>query len=45
MNGRWFGGRQITAEIWDGKTNFHVEETDKERKERLKEWGNYLSKS
>lgn len=22
LNGRWFGQRQITAEIWDGKTKY-----------------------
>lgn len=22
LNGRWFGQRKITAEIWDGKTKY-----------------------
>eukprot|EP00798_Chlamydomonas_sp_ICE-L_P019331 gene19331-25982_t len=24
MHGRWFGGRQVTAEMWDGSTNYLV---------------------
>ncbi|XP_078374970.1 17S U2 SnRNP complex component HTATSF1-like isoform X2 [Oculina patagonica] len=43
MNGRWFAGRRITAERWDGVTSFKVEETDKEREERLGEWERFLS--
>ncbi|KAJ7388734.1 HIV Tat-specific factor 1 [Desmophyllum pertusum] len=43
MNGRWFAGRRITAERWDGVTNYKVEETDKQREERLGEWEKYLT--
>lgn len=43
MNGRWFAGRRITAEKWDGKTNYKVEETDKQKEERLDEWEKYLA--
>lgn len=43
MNGRWFAGRRITAEKWDGKTNFKVEETEKQKEERLEEWEKYLA--
>lgn len=43
MNGRWFAGRRITAEKWDGKTNFKVEETEKQEEERLDEWEKYLA--
>ncbi|CAI8049836.1 HIV Tat-specific factor 1 homolog [Geodia barretti] len=42
MNGRWYGGRQLGVAIWDGVTNYQVEETEKEREERLKEWENFL---
>lgn len=24
FNGRWFGGRQLTAELWDGTTDYQV---------------------
>lgn len=24
LDGRWFGGRQITAEAWDGTTDYQV---------------------
>ena len=43
MNGRWFAGRRITAERWDGVTSYKVEETDQQREQRLGEWERYLS--
>lgn len=43
MNGRWFAGRRITAERWDGVTSFKAEETDEQREQRLGEWERYLS--
>lgn len=42
MNGRWFAKRQLTAELWDGKTDYKVEETDQEREARLKQWEQFL---
>ena len=24
MNGRWYGGRQLAVEVWDGVTNYQV---------------------
>eukprot|EP00123_Amoebidium_parasiticum_P017043 comp23685_c1_seq1/m.40643 comp23685_c1_seq1/g.40643 ORF comp23685_c1_seq1/g.40643 comp23685_c1_seq1/m.40643 type:complete len:477 (-) comp23685_c1_seq1:261-1691(-) len=42
MNGRWFGGRQIKADHWDGKTNYEVEETDHEREQRLTKWESFI---
>ena len=39
---RWFAKRQLVAEIWDGKTDYKVEETDKERDARLKKWQEFL---
>lgn len=43
MNGRWFAGRRISAERWDGVTSYKVEETDQEREQRLGEWEKYLA--
>ncbi|XP_038604576.1 HIV Tat-specific factor 1 [Tachyglossus aculeatus] len=42
LNGRWFGGRQLRVEAWDGVTDYQVEETSREREERLKVWGSFL---
>ncbi|XP_033834909.1 HIV Tat-specific factor 1 [Periophthalmus magnuspinnatus] len=42
FNGRWFGGRQLSALPWDGTTDFQVEETSREREERLKGWSSFL---
>ena len=45
MNGRFFGGKRIVVELWDGTTDYQVEETSKEREERLKNWETFLEKS
>ncbi|XP_074528159.1 17S U2 SnRNP complex component HTATSF1 [Halichoeres trimaculatus] len=42
FNGRWFGGRQLSAQLWDGQTDYQVEETSREREERLKGWASFL---
>lgn len=42
LNGRWFGGRQLMVETWDGVTDYQVEETSREREERLKGWETFL---
>lgn len=42
FNGRWFGGRQLSAQLWDGTTDYQVEETTREREERLKGWSQFL---
>ncbi|XP_032993163.1 HIV Tat-specific factor 1 isoform X1 [Lacerta agilis] len=42
LNGRWFGGRQLSVETWDGVTDYQVEETSREREERLKGWQKFL---
>ncbi|XP_062997623.1 17S U2 SnRNP complex component HTATSF1 [Elgaria multicarinata webbii] len=42
LNGRWFGGRQLAVETWDGVTDYQVEETAREREERLKGWQSFL---
>ncbi|KAM6144093.1 17S U2 SnRNP complex component HTATSF1 [Erethizon dorsatum] len=43
LDGRWFGGRHITAQAWDGTTDYQVEETSREREERLKGWEAFLN--
>ena len=38
MGGRFFGGRQLTAELWDGITNYNVkkaQESEEEQAARL----------
>lgn len=42
MNGRWFGGRQLTAETWDGKTKYAIYESEEQLAERMKKWDDYL---
>ncbi|CAG9763154.1 unnamed protein product [Ceutorhynchus assimilis] len=42
LNGRWFMKRQLTAEIWDGKTKFKIAETDSEINQRLEGWDKFL---
>lgn len=42
LHNRWFMKRQLTAEIWDGKTKFKIAETDSEIKQRLDKWDEFL---
>lgn len=42
MNGRWFGKRQITAEIWDGRTKYRIAETDAGINKRIEKWDKFL---
>ncbi|XP_072930196.1 17S U2 SnRNP complex component HTATSF1 [Epargyreus clarus] len=42
INGRWFGKRQITAEIWDGRTKYRIAETDADLNKRIEKWDNFL---
>lgn len=42
INGRWFGKRQITAEIWDGRTKYRIAETDADLNKRVDKWGKFL---
>lgn len=42
MNGRWFAGRQLKAETWDGRTKYKIEETAEEAENRLKQWDKFL---
>nr|XP_045005126.1 HIV Tat-specific factor 1-like [Jaculus jaculus] len=43
LDKRWFGGRQISAQAWDGTTDYLVEETCKEREERMRGWDAFLN--
>lgn len=42
MNGRYFAGRQIKAEFYDGWTDYSVEETEEQREARLKKFSEWL---
>ncbi|KAJ8945346.1 hypothetical protein NQ318_009741 [Aromia moschata] len=42
LNGRWFMKRQLSAEIWDGRTKYRIAETDSEITERLDKWDKFL---
>lgn len=42
LDGRWFGGRKLSAQLWDGVTDYQVDETSREREERLKGWSTFL---
>lgn len=42
LNGRWFMKRQLSAEIWDGRTKYKVAETDSEITQRIDKWDKFL---
>eukprot|EP00038_Savillea_parva_P013676 m.212030 g.212030 ORF g.212030 m.212030 type:complete len:414 (+) comp25872_c0_seq1:31-1272(+) len=42
MHNRLFGGRRLSADMWDGHTSYKIEESDMEREERLKKWEQHL---
>lgn len=42
MNGRFFDGRRLSAENWDGRTKYKVKETEEEEQRRIEEWNRYL---
>lgn len=44
LNGRWFSQRKISAEIWDGKTKYKINETDAEIEARLDKWDKFLER-
>ena len=44
FNGRWFAKKKIIAETWDGKTKYHIEESEEEKNKRLKQWEVFLEK-
>ena len=42
MNNRWYAKKQLEVSLWDGLTDFQVEETDREREQRLEKWEKFL---
>lgn len=42
INCRWFGKRQITAEIWDGRTKYRIAETEAQINKRIDKWDKFL---
>lgn len=42
MDKRYFGQRQLAAEIYDGKTNYKVHETKEEMEKRRSNWDQFL---
>lgn len=42
MQGRFFGQRKLTAETWDGKTKYKIDESATEAQERLSKWDEFL---
>ena len=43
LNGRFYAGRVITAETYDGVTKYDVQETEEEMEKRIQEWGRFIS--
>ncbi|KAI8040259.1 HIV Tat-specific factor 1 [Drosophila gunungcola] len=43
MQGRYFGQRQLSAESWDGKTKYKIDESAVEAHERLSKWDEFLA--
>lgn len=42
MNGRFFGGKRIVAEYYDGYTNYYVKESEEQQKARAEAWAKWL---
>jgi len=42
MNGRFFAGRRLEADLYDGWTNYEVKESEEQRQERMKAFGSWL---
>lgn len=44
MDGRYFGGRQVSAKLWDGFTNYHVKlkESEEQIRARQEQYGREL---
>lgn len=42
MNGRYFAGKQISADYYDGFTNYKVEESEEQRKLREAAWSKFI---
>lgn len=44
LHGRQFGERKLTAETWDGKTRFRMDETKEDAEKRIQRWNEHLAK-
>lgn len=42
MEGRFFAGKKLQAEFYDGVSNYHVEESEEMKELRLKKWNSWL---
>uniref|UniRef100_A0A914W332 17S U2 SnRNP complex component HTATSF1 n=1 Tax=Plectus sambesii TaxID=2011161 RepID=A0A914W332_9BILA len=42
MNYRVFKGRQLRAQLWDGRTKYRVVETEEQKEERIAKWRSFL---
>ena len=42
MNGRFYEGRKLDAQHWDGKTKYKVQETEEEAEKRMAKWDQFL---
>lgn len=42
MNGRWYDGRQLNAQFYDGVSDYRYKETEEERVERERKWQQWL---
>lgn len=42
LNGRYYAGRTVSAETYDGVTKYDVKETDEEMQKRLDDWESFL---
>ena len=42
LNGRYYAGKTISAETYDGMTKYDVQETEEELKKRLDQWEHFL---
>merc|ERR1712048_1382085 len=42
LNGRYYAGKVISAETFDGTSNYQVQETEEEMEKRLSEWERFI---
>lgn len=42
LDKRFFAGRRLISEVWDGRSKFHVEETTDQEAQRIKQWQSFL---
>ena len=43
MDGRFFGGRQLSAELWDGITNYNVKKAQESEEEQAARLGRFAA--